>query len=155
MGTHYKGTKKEVLSLNSYIKLIRAAEAINYRMNTELSKSNLTESQFGVLEALLHLGPLCQKELGSKLLKSGGNITMVIDNLEKRGLVKRERGEKDRRFFSIHLTRQGKNLIEKLFPLHLNYIVEQMDVLSEEEHLKLQKLCKKIGLKEEKEAEVS
>lgn len=155
MGTHYKGTKKEILFLNSYIKLIRAAEAINYRMNTELSKSNLTESQFGVLEALLHLGPLCQKDLGNKLLKSGGNITMVIDNLEKRGLVKRERGEKDRRFFSIHLTKQGKNLIEKLFPQHLNFIINQMDVLSDDEHSELQRLCKKIGLKEEKKAGVN
>ncbi len=46
----------------------------------------LTESQFGVLDSLFHLGPMKQKEIGKKILKSGGNITMVINNLEKRGI---------------------------------------------------------------------
>ena len=89
MGTHYKGSRKETDALNSYIKLIRAAESLNSKINLELSKLDLTESQFGVLDALLHLGPLKQKEIGKKILKSGGNITMVIDNLEKQDLVQR------------------------------------------------------------------
>jgi len=99
MGTHYKGSKKEVSALNTYIKLIRAASSVSARIGSLLTRKKLTESQFNILDALLHLGPLSQKQLGDKLLKSGGNITMVVDNLEKQNLVKRVRGEKDRRYF--------------------------------------------------------
>lgn len=147
MGTHYTGRKHEVTALNTYIKLIRAAESISARLNNKLIKEGLTESQFSVLESLLHLGPLCQKELGSKLLKSGGNITMVVDNLEKQGFVIRERDTNDRRYFKVNLTKQGKVLIEKLFPKHLGFIVEEIGILSEREQAELQRMCKSLGLK--------
>ncbi len=87
MGTHYDGSESEVKTLNAFIKLMRASESINNRLNRHLAEQDLTVSQFGVLEALLHLGPLNQKSLAEKLLKSGGNITLVIDNLEKSGWV--------------------------------------------------------------------
>lgn len=107
MGTHYNGSKKVMRALDSYIKLMRAADTINSAVNLSLSKFGLTESQFNVLDALYHLGPLSQKELGYKLLKSGGNITMVIDNLEKDAYVERRRGTEDRRIFFVHLTKEG------------------------------------------------
>src|SRR5699024_12280342 len=66
-----KGNKKEVKTLNAFIKLTRASESINDRLNRHHAEQNLTVSQFGVLEALLHLGSLNQKALGKKLLKSG------------------------------------------------------------------------------------
>src|SRR5699024_7010704 len=91
MGTHFEGSEKEVKTLNAFIKLMRASEAINNRLNRHLADVNLTHSQFGVMEALLHLGPLNQKALAQKLLKSGGNITLVIDNLEKNNWVERHR----------------------------------------------------------------
>jgi len=146
VGTHYKGTNEEITALNTYIKLVRAVNSLNSRLNENLQKLKLTESQFGVLEALYHIGPLNQRELGNKLLKTGGNITMVVDNLEKRGLVKRERGEKDRRFFTVNLTNQGRELIEKIFPLHLEAILNEMKKLQPQEQIQLQKYCKIIGL---------
>ena len=91
MGTHYKGTAKEKLAPDTFIKLIRSVNSLSSGINLILSKNSLTESQFNVLDALYHLGHLTQKELGKKLLKSGGNITMVIDNLEKLGLVTKKR----------------------------------------------------------------
>ena len=91
MGTHYQGTKAEKIALCAHINLIRAAESVMSRIEHIFSQYGLTESQFGVLEVLLHLGPLCQRELGQKILKSSGNITMVVDNLEKQGLVVRQR----------------------------------------------------------------
>nr|NIP73420.1 MarR family transcriptional regulator [Gammaproteobacteria bacterium]NIR98346.1 MarR family transcriptional regulator [Gammaproteobacteria bacterium]NIV21028.1 MarR family transcriptional regulator [Gammaproteobacteria bacterium] len=83
MGTHYKGDPAEVAALDAYIKLARAAESVIARIHRRTA-SGLTVSQFGVLEALYHLGPMHQRMIGAKLLKSGGNVTMVIDNLEKR-----------------------------------------------------------------------
>ena len=83
-------------ALNTYTKLMRAAESVTNRVSSSMSAADLTVSQFGVLEALHHKGPLCQRDIAAKILKSSGNITMVIDNLEKRGLVRRERDNQDR-----------------------------------------------------------
>ena len=147
MGSHLKGYRKETEALNSYIKLIRAAESVSSRINLSLSNHDLTESQFGVLEALYHLGSLSQTALAKKLLKSGGNMTTVIDNLEKSGLVKRKRGVKDRRYFSVHLTPKGKNKISAVLPNHVKLIVDEFIILNAEEQKELQRLCKIVGLK--------
>jgi MarR family 2-MHQ and catechol resistance regulon transcriptional repressor len=147
MGTHYKGSKKEIRALDSYIKLMRAADTINSAVNLSLSKYGLTESQFNVLDALYHLGPLSQKELGYKLLKSGGNITMVIDNLEKDAYVERRRGTKDRRIFFIHLTKGGEKKLEEVLTVQVNLITSDMNRLSKKEQIELQRLCKKIGIR--------
>jgi MarR family 2-MHQ and catechol resistance regulon transcriptional repressor len=153
MGTRYTGTKEETRALNAFIKLMRAAQSVSGRVEAHLSELGLTVSQFGVLEALFHLGPLNQKSLAVKILKSTGNITMVVDNLEKRGLVKRTRDEKDRRNYSVAITPKGTSLIASFFPRHVERIVEEMSVLSGDEQDTLSSLCKKIGLRgSEKEA---
>lgn len=145
MGTHFKGSEKEKRALNAFIKLMRAADSLNARINIFINKSGLTASQFGALEALHHLGPMNQSELCSKLLKSGGNITMVIDNLEKRKLVKRKRNPNDRRFVSVHLTPAGENLISEIFPEHVDHIVNEFSSLDPAEQEELSRMCKKIG----------
>lgn len=147
MGTHYQGNKKEKRTLDAFIKLMRATESLNNRLNRHLSDADLTVSQFGVLEALLHLGPLNQKSLGEKLLKSGGNITLVIDNLEKCNFVERQRDPKDRRAMLIHLTKKGERFIKSFFPKHLEQIKEEFSILSEKEKEELARICKKLGLK--------
>lgn len=147
MGTHYKGSDKDENTLDAYIKLMRASDSITARLNKHLGEHDLTLSQFGVMEALHHLGPLNQRALGEKLLKSGGNITMVIDNLEKCGWVMRKRNPEDRRSVLIHLTDDGKEFIESFFPRHLEKINEEFAPLTEEEKKKLGELCKKIGKK--------
>lgn len=148
MGTHYNGTTSEKNTLNAFIKLMRATDSLNNRLNRHLADGGLTLSQFGTLEALYHLGPLNQKSIGEKILKSGGNITMVIDNLERCGHVKRKKNPEDRRAVLIHLTRKGEKFIEGFFPKHLQKIKEEFAVFSEEEKIQLAELCKKLGLKE-------
>jgi len=145
MPTHYNGTEDEILALDSYIKLSRAADSINSRLNNSPSMQELTISQFGVLEALVHLGPLCQNVLGSKILKSNSNMTTVIDNLEKRGLVKRERSSEDRRIITIYLTEKGKETIESVLPQHVAAIKSQFEILSPEEQIQLGNLLRKLG----------
>ncbi len=133
-------------ALSTYVKLMRAAESLTARIHKHLSSVGLTVSQFGVLEALYHLGPLSQKALGQKILRSSGNITLVIDNLEKRGLVGRKRDRTDRRFFIVHLTDEGQKLIHKIFPSHAAVIKTELGVLSAAEQQTLGDLCKKLGL---------
>jgi MarR family 2-MHQ and catechol resistance regulon transcriptional repressor len=146
MGTHYRGTRKEVQALNAFIKLMRAAGSVSARLNRCLAADGLTLSQFGTLEALYHLGSVCQKVLGEKQLRTGGNITMVVDNLERNGLVQRKRSTDDRRYITVHLTPKGRKLIEDVFPRHLREIVREMSSLTEQEQIQLEVLCKKLGL---------
>ncbi len=150
MGSNYKGSKKEINALNTFIKLLRSAETLTSKIKNELSKYNLTESQFGVLDALFHSGPLKQTDIGKKILKSGGNITMVIDNLEKEGFVQRQRGENDRRLFMIHLTSAGRNKIKFVLPELVKIIKNYFSILKESEQKDLQRLCKITGLQSRK-----
>ncbi|WP_136526358.1 MarR family winged helix-turn-helix transcriptional regulator [Geomonas ferrireducens] len=140
------GTSK--LALNTYTKLMRGAESVTGRVGRKMSEAGLTISQFGVLEALLHKGPLCQRDVASKILKSTGNITLVIDNLEKQGLVLRERSLEDRRFCTVVLTQKGRTLIEATFAEVEAAIVAEMGVLTDEEQQTLGRICKKLGLRE-------
>jgi MarR family 2-MHQ and catechol resistance regulon transcriptional repressor len=148
MGTHYVGTADEIRALNAYIKLERATDAVTSRINAHLSDHGLTVSQFGILESLHHLGPMCQKDLASKILKSTGNITFVIDNLVKRNLVRRQRDTNDRRFITIHLTDEGDALISEIFPEHVQIVTREMSFLSPAEQEALGQLCRKVGLGE-------
>lgn len=145
MPTHFKGTQQEVTALNTYIKLTRASDSLLARLSQRGTQGDLTPSQFAVLEVLYHLGPMCQSEIGNKLLKSSGNITLVIDNLEKRSLVRRERDLKDRRMVQVLLTDSGRALISQLFPGHLAAIVDELSVLAPEEQEMLGRLCRKLG----------
>ncbi len=148
MGTKYRGKAEEVSALNAFIKLMRAADSVMNRTQMRLKEFNLTASQFGAMESLYHLGPMCQRDVGAKLLKSGGNITMVVDNLEKRGLVTRKRDTGDRRFITVTLTPDGRSLIEEVFPAQLAGIVKDMSILSSAEQEQFGALCKKVGLQE-------
>jgi len=82
-------------------------------------------------------------------LKSGGNITMVVDNLEKNGFVVRKKDPGDRRAVLIHLTKKGEKFISDFFPKHLEKIKEEFSVLSNREKQTLAELCKKLGVREE------
>ncbi len=145
MGTNYRGTAGEQRALNAYINLMRASESVTGRLQPLMAKAGLTVSQFGVLEVLLHLGPLSQCEVARKLLKSGANITTVIDHLEERGLARRERSLEDRRVIHVQLTDAGRRLIGRVFPRHVRGIVGEMNILSARELETLRALCRKLG----------
>lgn len=146
MSTRYSGSAAEQAALDAYIKVWRAAHAMEARANRHLAAHTLTISQFGVLEALHHLGPLSQRQLADKILRSSGNLTMVIDNLERDGLVGRERDQKDRRVMTVSLTPRGHKLIEMLMPQHVQNVLGVFTALSPEELTQLASLSKKLGL---------
>jgi len=145
MSTKFEGSEKQRLALDLFIKLERASNSVSYRINSFIVESGLTVSQFGTLEVLHHLGPLHQNEIGEKLLKTGGNITMVVDNLQKRDLVKRIRSKEDRRYIKRHLTDKGQEWVSRIFPEHVNHIEHEMSVLDVEEQKQLNALLRKLG----------
>lgn len=145
MPTRYRGAENEVRALNALITLVRASEAVVGALQRELAGKRLTTSQFGVLEALFHLGPLCQGDLAGKLLRSGASTTSVVDGLEQRALVVRQRTEEDRRFVRVALTGTGRKLIQGMFPAHAQTVTRLFRVLTAEEQEQLRRLCRKLG----------
>lgn len=145
MGTKYEGAEEERLALDTFTKLTRGLDSFVARSHSVLPENGLSTSQFAVLDVLYFLGPMCQKELAHRLLKTGGNLTMVIDNLEKSRYVERRRQVDDRRFIDVHLLKKGSELMDRIFPTHAENIALQMSVLSAEEQQTLGQLCKKLG----------
>lgn len=134
----------QAAALDAYIKLMRAAESVTARAHTVLG-GDLTLTQFGVLEALFHRGPLCAGALAQKILKSAGNLTLVLANLERDGLVARERDASDARRWIIELTPAGRERIATLFPLVATSLTSEFSRLSSAEQAMLAELCKKLG----------
>ncbi len=145
MGSHYDGTEPEIRALDAYIKLMRCTAVLSSQLQRSLKAHGLTVSQLGVLEALHHLGPMCQRDVGRKLLLSGGNITTVVNNLERRGLVLRVRGQQDRRYVRLELTDEGEAFIAEVFPHHAARITELMAGLDAAQLQQLGDLARTLG----------
>ncbi len=98
-----------------------------------------------MLEAVYHLGPMSLSDIASKVLTTGGNLTMVAGNLERDGLVRRQKSPEDGRVQIVALTTKGKALLRRIFPEHAAAIAGFMAALSAAELVKLGDLCRKLG----------
>ncbi len=147
MGTHFRGTEDERRALDAYIKLMRSTVAVNARLFPALqAEYGITPSQLGVLEALSHLGPMAHCALAGKLLVSASNLTTVLDNLERDGLVRRDRDAADRRVSIASLTPAGHERLASFFPQHVGRLLQAMSALDDAEQVELGRLCRKLGL---------
>ena len=145
MKTTKKYGKKADLALGLWVKLARASGVFNKLTTVDIQHYGLTQPQFSVIESLGHLGPMKMGSFCSKLLMSGGNITVVIDNLEKEGLVERVRVPEDRRAITVQLTTKGEKLFDDIFVKHAQFVTKIASVLTEEEQTQLSTLLKKLG----------
>jgi MarR family transcriptional regulator, 2-MHQ and catechol-resistance regulon repressor len=145
MGRSFKGTDAEERALSAYVKLARAANTALAYARVGLEDAGLSLGQFAVLEGLYHVGPLNLGDLARRILTSSGNLTLVVDNLEKRGLVKRRQQGGDKRFVLATITPAGRRLIARIFPQHARRITEVMERLSPADQEKLGALCRKLG----------
>ena len=146
----YRTNPETSLALSTFIKLMRCTTQVSSDIHRHL-KADLSISQFGILEALYHLGPLSQKELAAKILKTAGNLTTVIKNLQKNKLITRTINPEDRRYCIIDLTNEGRQLISAIFPCHAETIRKRISVLSRDEQLQLGGLLKKLALNDPEE----
>ena len=137
--------KKTDLALAMWVKLTRAHDTFNHLSAANIRSFGLTPAQFGVIECLGHLGSMLIGDLTKKHLVSGGNMTVVVDNLEKDGLVERLVSDEDHRAFYVKLTPKGKRLFDKIFLKHAQYVVKLASILSESEQIELGLLLKKLG----------
>ncbi len=133
-------------AVRAYVKLMRATRAVQARVEPLLVREGLTLTQLGVLEAVLHKGPMTQRELGRKVLTSPGNMTDVIDKLAARGLVCRNREGADRRQVQVSLTEAGAALIGDVFPRHAADIGRAMAGLDHAAITQLDDLLRRLGM---------
>ncbi len=138
-------SERQERALRLWIALARCYSTFSRAVACKVQEYGLTTPQFGILEALHHLGPLSLGELAEKLLVTGGNVTYVMDRLEEQGLVYRERSPADRRIIQAKLTERGKALIAEVFPGHGDYIERLASHLDEAEQEAMRDLLKKLG----------
>jgi len=145
MGRHFKGTKAQERALSAYVKLLRAANTSLAYARVGLEDAGLSQGQFAVLEALYHVGPLYLGDLARRILTSSGNLTLVVDNLEKRGLAMRQPHGRDKRFVRATITPAVRKLMARIFPEHARRITEVMARLTSAEQDALGNLCRRLG----------
>lgn len=129
-----------------FLVLWRAARAVETYAQNSISQLEMCGSDFAVLEALLHKGPLPVNEIGKKVLLTSGSITVAVDRLEDKGLVERRAHGSDRRTKVVHLTKEGRRLIKRVYTDHAADM-EQLAAasLTRKERQTLIRLLKQIG----------
>lgn len=145
MKTTKKYGKKIDLALSTWVKLARTYSSFDKKSIESIKTLGLTKPQFAVIEVIGHLGPLKVREVCSKMLVTGGNITLVLDNIEKLGYIERVPSKDDRRAIDIQLTPAGQKLFDEVFIEHAGNITRMMSALSAAEQESLGILLKKLG----------
>ncbi|MCM3666508.1 MarR family transcriptional regulator [Mesobacillus subterraneus] len=129
----------------SFLLLMHTSKAIQDQIKDDMSKNNLSITEFSVLEVLYHKGRQTIQQIAQSILISSGSMTYVIDKLEQRGLLKRNACPGDRRASHITLTPDGEGLMEKIMPEHEDLIDSLFDSLSADEEQELIRLLRKIN----------
>ncbi|MBH5319756.1 MarR family transcriptional regulator [Paenibacillus sp. GSMTC-2017] len=132
-------------SLELFIALSRASQWVNAHADRDIRQHGLNRTEFGVLELLYHKGYQPLQQIGGKVLMSSGNITYVIDKLEKKGLCRRRASTEDRRLIYAEITDEGSRFIEDIFPGHTTVIEQAAGGLTPEEKKLASDLLKKLG----------
>src|SRR3954469_18602856 len=117
-----KSRKAESLTggtgVHVWLVLWKAARAVEAYAQQSIAQLEICGSDFAVLEAVLHKGPLPVNEIGRKVLLTSGSITTAVDRLESKGLVERRASDTDRRAKIVHLTKAGNELITRVYNNH-------------------------------------
>lgn len=135
-------------SVRAYVRLVRSSEGLHSLVSRGLAIEGISASQFSTMKVLRIHGKLAQRDIAKYILKSGGNITILVDNLEGMGLVNRDRDTKDRRVVYVSLTPSGEELFDQLYPGHLERIREAMGNLTDDECEQLIALLQKVSPEE-------
>ena len=138
-------SRENTSGVHVWLVLWKAFRAMEAEAGRSIAGLGLCQSDFGVLEALLHKGPLPVKALGEKVLLTSGSMTAAIDRLEKRGWVARGEDPADRRSRIVRLTPEGRRTIQALFRSHERDMERAASGLSSSERAELIGLLRKLG----------
>lgn len=138
-------TAADTSGVHLWLVLWKAFRAMEAQAGRSIAGLGLCQSDFGVMEALLHKGPLPVKALGEKVLLTSGSMTAAIDRLERRGWVARGGDPQDRRSRIVRLTPEGRKTVQALFRTHKRDMEQAASRLSRSERLELMRLLRKAG----------
>lgn len=140
---HTYGTKAD-RAMRTWIEIARAFSAIRAKENAFIESKGLTIQQFGVLEALYHMGDMTVGELTKLVLSTPGNMTVVVKNLKEKGLIETKHPETDRRVTFASITEEGGGIISEIFPEHAKNMEGYFECLSDEEQDTLSAVMRKL-----------
>ena len=139
------GKSQDTSGVHIWLVLMKAFQALMPHAAESIERTELGDSDFRVLEALLHKGPLPVNTVGPKVWLTPGSISVAVDRLVKKGLVSRKDHPGDRRVRQVELTAKGRALIMRGFREHAAAMEKVISVLSKNERLTLLRLLKKLG----------
>lgn len=137
--------KQDSTGVHVWLVFMKAFQALLPHAARSIKRTELGDSDFRVLEALLHKGPLPVNTIGPKVWLTPGSISVAVDRLVKKGLVSRKDHPDDRRVRQVELTAKGRALIARGFQEHSAAMETSVRVLSKNERLTLLRLLKKLG----------
>jgi len=140
-----KTTRQDSSGVHVWLVFMKAFQALLPHAARSIKRTKLGDSDFRVLEALLHKGPLPVNTIGPKVWLTPGSISVAVDRLVKKGLVSRKDHPDDRRVRQVELTAKGRALIARGFQEHSAAMETSVRVLSKNERLTLLRLLKKLG----------
>jgi MarR family 2-MHQ and catechol resistance regulon transcriptional repressor len=140
------------METGSHIRLVlwKAAKAVEKVDRESIDRTGLGLSDFTIMEALLHKGPLTINQIGQKVLLTSGSMTAAVNRLERKGLVKRIQDASDGRCFYVRLTKRGRKVINDAFSGHQQNLEKIAEVLTREERTELVRLLRKLGFHAER-----
>jgi MarR family 2-MHQ and catechol resistance regulon transcriptional repressor len=136
---------QKVSGVHVFLVLMKAVRSVAAFASKSVESSHLNDSDFRVLEVLLHKGPLPVNVIGPKVFLTPGSISVAVDRLHEKGLVTRQECSLDRRLKYVNLTAEGRELIETVFTEHAKQLDELMRVLTKTEREQLVETLKKLG----------
>jgi MarR family 2-MHQ and catechol resistance regulon transcriptional repressor len=139
------GEMQDSSGIHVWLVLMKTFQALMPRAAESIAQTELGDSDFRILEALLHKGPLPVNTIGPKVWLTPGSISVAVDRLVKKGLVSRKDHPGDRRVRQVELTAKGRMLITRGFREHAAAMETAVSVLSKNERLALLRLLKKLG----------
>jgi MarR family transcriptional regulator, 2-MHQ and catechol-resistance regulon repressor len=135
--------------IHVWLVMNKAVQAIERYALRGVLQSGLGDSDFRVLEVLLHKGPLPVNTLGPKVNLTPGSISVAVERLYRKGLVSRVESAEDRRIRTVALTRQGKKLIVRVFRKHAATIRKVFAEIPSDTQRQLEKALKQVGRRAE------
>ena len=132
-------------ALDLWVALARCASSVSRVSSRDIQRHGLTQAQFAVLDVLYHKGPMALCTIGAKLLVTGGNVTFVVNQLDKSGWIKRRRSPDDGRVIVARLSAKGQALMDRCFPVHAAAMADAASALAPREQARLARLLKKWG----------
>ena len=129
--------------------MLKALRAIHHFALPAILKAGLGESDFRILEVLLHKGPVPVNVIGPKVDLNPGSVSVAVDRLYKKGLVSRVESDNDRRVRTVSLTEKGRRVFVPIFREHAALIKRAFQDVSPQEQRRMEEVLKKIGRRAE------